>query len=103
MKHRRSSHCSWTTATTFAEAGEWDIARTFIPVGQRSRLLAWLEKFAMAAALAEEGLREDALRVADLGPMVLADRASHFLELCGLDDIRCTFGAVAPNAIGVRA
>lgn len=99
--NRTKDDSSWTTAMTFAEAGEWDIARTFIPASRRNRLAAWLEKMFTAVALAEEGLHEDALRVADLGPLAIAPRPANFLELCGLGNIRCTFGSCAPTVIGV--
>lgn len=49
-------------AITFAEAGEWDTARGMLPAS-RPKGLGRLERVFMAAAYAEEGLHEEALRV----------------------------------------
>ena len=49
-------------AVAFAEAGEWDTARRLSPGARPGRLRAWLERHLVAAALAEEGLHEEAVR-----------------------------------------
>jgi hypothetical protein len=54
------------TAVTFAEAGEFETARRYLPPPRRPGLAAWLERHLAAAALAEEGLHEAALRLAGL-------------------------------------
>jgi hypothetical protein len=55
---------SWMTAVTFAEAGEWETARQLAPRPRKGSLFAWIERHLVAAAFAEEGLHEDALRIA---------------------------------------
>ncbi len=52
------------TAVTFAEAGEWETARQYTPRPRKGRLLAWIERHLVAAVFAEEGLHEEALRIA---------------------------------------
>ncbi len=50
-------------AVTFAEAGELETARWYAPRPRKGRLAAWIERHLVAAAFAEEGLHDDALRL----------------------------------------
>jgi hypothetical protein len=102
MANRKQNHQSWTTAITFAEAGEWETALSFLPPSRRSRLAAWLEKAAMAVTFAEAGMAEEALRqIAPATPSVPRS-ARNFLELCGLDQAHLTYGIVSPMNLGVK-
>ena len=63
MKTTKTANQSWTTAITFAEAGEWETARSFMPVSRRNPLLAWFENICMAVSFAEEGMQDEAVRI----------------------------------------
>jgi len=103
MTNRKQTQHSWTAAATFAEAGEWETARTFIPPTRRSRLLAWLERTSMVVTFAEAGMPEEAMRHTTQIPAHTPPSARNFLELCGLSDARLTFGVVSPVRLGVKA
>lgn len=63
MSERSSGHeRDVMAAVAFAEVGEWDTARQLCPGARPGRLRAWLERHIVAAALAEEGLHEEAVR-----------------------------------------
>jgi hypothetical protein len=102
MANRKETHQSWTTAITFAEAGEWETARSFMPPTRRSRLAAWLEKIAMAVTFAEAGLPEEALRYATPAMAATPANSRNFLELCGLDQAHLTYGVISPMTLGVK-
>lgn len=61
---RTDGETSVMTAVTFAEAGEWETARGYLAPPRGRGLAAWLERHLAAAALAEEGLHDEALRIA---------------------------------------
>lgn len=103
MADRNQRHQSWTTAITFAEAGEWETARSFMPPIRRSRLAIWLEKTAMAVTFAEAGLVEEALSYTNPATTTVPAATRNFLELCGLDQAHLTFGVVSPVRLGVKA
>ncbi|NTV14673.1 MAG: hypothetical protein HGA96_12205 [Desulfobulbaceae bacterium] len=103
MANQKQNHLSWTTAITFAEAGEWQTARSFMPVVRRSRLAAWLERATMAVTFAEAGMVDEALRHTTSPNANLPAATRNFLEICGLDQAHLTYGSVSPMAIGVRA
>lgn len=104
MANRKQTHQSWTTAITFAEAGEWETARSFMPPTRRSRLAVWLEKTAMAVTFAEAGLPEEALRYAtSFATTTVPANTRNFLELCGLDQVHLTYGVVSSMRLGVKA
>lgn len=102
MANRKQTHQSWTTAITFAEAGEWETARSFMPPSRRSRLAVWLEKTAMAVTFAEAGLPEEALRYTTSTAAMVPANTRNFLELCGLDQVHLTYGVVSPMTLGVK-
>lgn len=102
MANRQETHQSWTTAATFAEAGEWETARSFMPPTRRSRLAIWLEKTAMAITFAEAGLPAEALRYAAPTPAPMPAATRNFLELCGLDQAHLTYGVISPLTLGVK-
>ena len=56
------------TAVTFAEAGEWEIAKEFLPESELSREPSRLNRVFMAIAFAEAGLHDEALRIAESAP-----------------------------------
>ncbi len=91
------------TAVTFAEAGEWDIARRYAPPPGKARLWAWIERHLVAAALAEEALHGDALRVLRDGGGGAPRREEDALDaLLRARGIRMSFGVLSPEALGGR-
>jgi hypothetical protein len=92
-------------AVTFAEAGEWDEARRWAPPPRRGWLAAWLERHLAAAALAEEGLHDEALRLAGAArPRPLSPpREEDALDaLLGERGVRMFRGVVSPAALAAR-
>ncbi len=105
MKQNNRKHTSWMTAITFAEAGEWDMAREYIPSGKRlfAGLRSLLENNFMAAAFAEEGLYDDAVRLAADGHRHQQTPAfSDFLNTLGLSGVRIVYGSLSPLELSVR-
>jgi hypothetical protein len=102
MANQKQTHQSWTTAITFAEAGEWETARSYMPPTRRSRLAIWLEKTAMAVTFAEAGLPEEALRYTTATTATSPANTRNFLELCGLDQAHLTYGVISPMTLGVK-
>jgi hypothetical protein len=91
-------------AVTFAEAGEWETARRYLPPPRRRGLAAWLERHLAAAALAEEGLHEEALRLAGAErPAPLRRREEDALDaLLRSRGVRMFRGVLSPAALGAR-
>lgn len=89
-----TKHKSWTSAVTFAEAGEWEIAREMIPDILENREISSFSKTYMAAAFAEEGMPEEALRIMDAREGQSRQRED-FMEKVGLRGIRMTYGVLA--------
>ncbi len=91
-------------AVTFAEAGEWETARRFAPPPSDARVGAWLERHLLAAALAEEGLHDDALRTlgAGAGPEARRGEEDALDALLRARGIRMSFGVLSPDALGAR-
>jgi hypothetical protein len=100
MNRKEGKHQSWETAITFAEAGEWEMARSFMPSARQGKLVAWFEKISMAITFAEHGLHEEAVRIAASGHSVSA-RRRNFFELCALDNVPCTFATLSPIKLSV--
>lgn len=63
MKTRNEIKGNWMVAAAFAEAGEWETARTMIPEKKNTTEFSWLSRIFSAVAFAEEGLVEEALRL----------------------------------------
>ena len=100
-------HTDVMVAVTFAEAGEWDTARGYAPTPGRRWIAAWLERHLLAAALAEEALRDDALRLLGTEPGPEAPRATRGDEdaldaLLRAHGIRMSCGVLSPAALGAR-
>lgn len=93
-------HAKWTTAITFAEAGEWETARLYMPP-VKATLRAWLEKTFMAIAFAEEGLGEEALRLTGT-PRRKCGCCEAFLAQIGLSEASMTFGLVPGTQLAGR-
>jgi len=102
MTSRKQTHQSWTTAITFAEAGEWETALSYLPPSQRSRLAIWLERTTMAVTFAEGGMPEEAQRYITPAPTKAPAATRNFLELCGLNQAHLTYGVVSPMTLGVK-
>jgi len=89
-------------AVTFAEAGEWETARTYAPPPGSGGVRAWIERHLLAAALAEEGMPDEALRF--LG----AERARPPPDPDALDallrgrGVRMFSGVLSPTALAAR-
>jgi len=96
MASQNPHHKSWTTAITFAEAGEWQTAQSYLPATRRSRILAWLERMGMAVAFAEAGLPAEAQRYAEPQTALSPSPGRNFLELCGLDQVHLTYMVMSP-------
>jgi hypothetical protein len=97
MKKSLNTFQKWMTAITFAEAGEWDTARQMSPVSVPNRKISQLEQTFMAAAFAEAGLYDEAVRMAE-GLSYQAPATDDFLQSLGLKGVRVTYGVFACNA-----
>lgn len=97
MKHETDNNRSWMSAVTFAEAGEWETARSMIPLPTKSRWAEIFEQTFMAAAFAEEGMHEEAQRL--IAPEQQGKRIRKFLESTGLRHARMTYGVLHERAI----
>lgn len=91
-------------AVTFAEAGEWTEARRWAPPPRGGPLWAWIERHLAAAALAEEGLHGEALRLAGLVrprpvPRPDEDALDAILRARG---VRMFSGVLSPAALVAR-
>ncbi len=93
-KTEATEHKSWTSAVTFAEAGEWETAREMIPDTLENREISSFSTTYMAAAFAEEGMPEEALRILD-GQKGQSQQRDDFMEKVGLRGIRMTYGVLA--------
>jgi hypothetical protein len=93
-------------AVTFAEAGDWETAVRYAPAPGTGRGGAWLERHLVAAALAEGGLPDDALRLVRSADgrggrqpeEVALDALDALLRAHGL---RMSCGVLSPVALGV--
>ncbi len=96
MKESTRDKRSWMTAITFAEAGEWESARQYMPRPRRPRV-SRLSRLFMAVTFAEAGLHEEALRHlgAERGP---GSGANDLLANLGLRGVRMTYGVVAAES-----
>jgi hypothetical protein len=90
------------TAVTFAEAGEWETARRYLPPRRPAGFLAWLERHLVAVALAEEGLHAEALRVAGLRPPPQRREEEALDALLRARGVRMFSGVLSPAALGAR-
>lgn len=94
MKKTLNTFQKWMTAITFAEAGEWDMAREMSPpVSVPSRKISQIEQTFMAAAFAEAGLYDEAVRMAE-GLSYQAHVPDNFLQSLGLGGVRVTYGVL---------
>jgi len=119
MKKAMDTFQKWMTAITFAEAGEWDMAnpderdkcltdhflekkqenglkgtKQMSPAHVPSREINQFEQCYMAAAFAEAGLYEDAIRIAD-GLDYQSPSLDNFLQSLGLDGVCVRYGVLA--------
>lgn len=86
------------TVVTRAGAGRPGAARTHPP--RKGSLWAWLERQLVAAAFAEEGLHEEALRVSEVER---ASRSEDALDvLLGAHGLRMWCGSLSPAALATR-
>ena len=100
MKHH-NRHAKWTTAITFAEAGEWETAQLYMP-RIKTTLRAWLEKMSMAVAFAEEGMADEALCLTGKTSRRPCGCCETFLETIGLCEASLTFGLVPSTQLACR-
>lgn len=97
MKNESNNERSWMGAVTFAEAGEWETARAMTPLPRKSRWAEFFEQTMMAVAFAEEGLPEEAKRLA--GMKRPQKRINNFLDSIGLRrDVRMTYAILQESA-----
>lgn len=97
MKNENNIERSWMDAVTFAEAGEWETARTMVPLPMKSKWAAFFEQTFMAVAFAEEGLHEEAQILAGTKRQA-PKRIKSFLDSIGLRDVRMTYGILQEGA-----
>lgn len=98
MKVETDNDRSWMSAVTFAEAGEWETARTMIPLPSKNRWAEFLERTFMAVAFAEAGMPEEAVRLVGMKQQA-PKRIKTFLESIGLRDARITYGVLQEEAV----
>jgi hypothetical protein len=91
MKKSLNTFQKWMTVITFAEAGEWDLAKKMFPVCVRSREINQFQQTFMAAAFAEAGLYDEAIGMAE-GLRYQAHVPDNFLQSLGLGGVRVTYG-----------
>lgn len=89
-------------AATFAEAGDWETARRYAPRKGMGRAGAWIERHLVAAAFAEEGLHDEALRLAGRGRPPPALDASAPDALLRGRGVRMLCGVLSPSALAAR-
>ncbi len=94
------------TAVTFAEAGEWGMARQYAPPWIRRRVGSWIERHLLAAVFAEEGLHEEALRLYGAAPSRPTPRDEDALNALNAHlrspGVRMFYGALSPAALAAR-
>lgn len=74
-----------------------------MPSTRQSRVAAWFQNLCMAVTFAEHGLHDEAVRIVSVGDSATtSSRPVSFLELCALDNVRCTFGALSPVKLGIN-
>jgi hypothetical protein len=90
------------TAVTFAEAGEWETARRYAPLRRKGRVREWIERNLLAAAFAEEGLHDEAMRLGEVtrtSPPLEEDALDALLRARG---VRMFCGVLSPAALAAR-
>jgi len=97
MKSETNNDRSWMDAVTFAEAGEWETARSMAPLPTKSKWAEFFEQVFMAAAFAEEGLHEEAKQLMGMKRQP-PQRIKNFLDSIGLRDVRMTYGILQEGA-----
>lgn len=96
MKRMLEKFQKMAMAAAYAEAGEWETARGFVPAGKPGTLLTWLEDHFAAVAFAEAGLREEAVRIIG-GRGLSRARGGDIYESLGLKGVHLSFGYVTVN------
>lgn len=95
MKTTTDKQRNWMTAITFAEAGEWEIAREMMPATQTTKETDWLQKMFMAITFAEAGLHQDALHCLEGDHHHHRPGRNNFLDAVGLRGVRVTYGILS--------
>lgn len=90
MKRFISNLEKWMNAVTFAEAGEWETARTMMPKPQKKERASELEKMFMAVTFAEAGIPEEALRIMN-EPQPEDFCLEDFFSAVGLNGVRVRY------------
>lgn len=99
MKVGRNNDRSWMNAITFAEAGEWETARTMMPLPTKSKWAEFFELTFMAAAFAEEGMHEEAQLLLGAKRHAHAPkRIKFFLDSVGLRNVKMAYGILHEEA-----
>lgn len=98
MKASYKQDRNWMTAITFAEAGEWASAREMTPVPRQQETCGGLQNMLMAAAFAEAGLHDDALRF--ITPrQQKRQQMGNFLETVRLGGVHLQYGVLRIAAV----
>lgn len=94
MEHCHSKTERIMAAVTFAEEGQWDIARSFLSAPYPVTV-SYIERMFAAAAFAEAGMSDEAARVTDkdYNFFKVGQRKKNFFKTCGLADVRCSYMA----------
>lgn len=93
MKSQNKIKGNWMVAAAFAEAGEWETARSMMPDKSTTFEPSWFSRIFSAVAFAEEGLFEDAVRLAG-GRAPQTVPVYDELEDLGLSIIHLRYGTV---------
>jgi hypothetical protein len=93
MKSNNKIKGNWMVAATFAEAGEWETARSMIPDKSNTFEPSWFSRMFSAVAFAEEGLFDEAIRLAG-GEARQTVYVFDELEDLGLSMIHLRYGTV---------
>ncbi|MFH1216900.1 MAG: hypothetical protein V1706_10420 [Pseudomonadota bacterium] len=93
MKAKSEIKGNWMMAATYAEAGEWETAKSITPELGDMTQVGFFSKIFAAVAFAEEGLHDEASRLAGVGARHAAGIFGE-LEDLGLSKAHMRFGTV---------
>lgn len=99
MKNDKTKSHNIMAAITFAEAGEWETARSFMQSTRSASLISMVERIFAAVAFAEADMSQEAIRISDMNYRHAPRRCGcceTFLDLCGLQGIRFSYTTLSP-------
>lgn len=99
MQNHQTKNQNIMAAITFAEAGEWEIARSFMQSVRSAPIIFMVERIFAAVAFAEADMSQEAIRLSDKDYKYAPRHCGcceTFLDLCGLHGIRFSYAALSP-------